>query len=154
MQRQAASGMRDVPAVVPVDRGISAHDAIDPVTALSPGMESAVPASNSLRGGVVLGIGASNGDPARAVIDVLQPATHAFDTWELKDVLSSVMERQACGDPAWAAELAGQRIVHAIILKLHLYAENVGDESVQPEAVCDALHVRACCPVAILVYAH
>lgn len=141
MQRQAASSLRDVPAVVPVDRGVSLHGVGGAVACLPQGIDASIPASSSVPACATFGIGASGGEPARHAADVLQPATCVFDSMELAEVLSSVMERQGGGDPAWAAELAEQRIVHAIILKLHLQAEADSEVFLQPEPVCDALHV-------------
>lgn len=144
MQRQAASGLRDMPAVVPVDHNVPLHSAREaggPVAGSRLDIDAAIPASTSLSRGEVFGIGASAGEPVRPVIDVLKPATHTFDSMDLTEVLSSVMERQGGGDPAWAAELAEERSVHAIILKLHLQAEADAVDPLQPEAVCDALQV-------------
>lgn len=142
LQRQATSGMRDVPAVVPVDHTYSLHGAAEAVAGLSRGIDAAIPASSSLASGSGCANATISGEHMRPTIDVLQPATHTFDSLDLAEVLSSVMERRSAGDPAWAADLAKQRSVHAIILKLHLKAEADAGEPLQSDAVCDALHVR------------
>ena len=139
--RQAASGLRELPAVGPRGRSLALHGAADVIAGFPDGIDSAIPSSSSLTSSPMFGIGASSGEPVRPAADVLRPATDMFDALKLADVLCIVKEQHGCGDATWAAELAEQRIVHAIILKLHLKAESEGEDSMQPEAVCDALHV-------------
>ena len=142
-QRQAASGLREFPAVIPDSRSLSLHGPADAVVGTPDGIDSAIPSSSSLTSSPVFGIGASSGEPVKPAVDVLQPATDSFNMLKLADLLGSVTERVGGGDAAEAAELAEQRIVHAMILKLHLKAESETEESMQPDAVCNALHV---CP--------